>query len=244
MYIYPASFPPVSNREDWLQTVSIFDDDTGLPVELSGTTRAIPGAAFTSNAWTVIDGAIVTNSTTPITIPTFPMGNQLSALALTVGLGLGILAGDPITIQDTATGLNSMIGYVLSYAPATGALVVQIGQSFELEIRHWRTHRGGGFNTGYSTENNIGTYQGSGGPIISAQLGNGLSIVDIGYLQILIPVSVFGMLHAKTYLASMTMTDSINTRQLFAEAELPVIYGGVTRGALPNQTPASWANQF
>jgi hypothetical protein len=229
MYIYPALFPPVSNREDWLQFVSIFDDDTNLPIEFSGTTRAIAGAAFTSAAWTVIDGAIITTSTTSITIPNFPIGNQLSALPLTVGLGLGILAGDPITIQDTATGKNAMVGYVLSYSQATGALVVQIGLSFEMEIRPWRTHRGGGSFDDYSTSNNIGTYDGDGGPIISAQLGNGLTIVDIGYLQIRIPVSIFGELHAKTYLASMTLTDSVDTRSIFADAELPVIHGGVTR---------------
>jgi hypothetical protein len=238
------TFPKVSNREDWLQFVSIFDDDTGQPIELSGTTRAIAGAAFTSNAWTVIDGAIVTASTTPITIPNFPIGNQLSALALTVGLGLGIVAGDPITIQDTATGKNSMVGYVLSYVPANGALVVQIGCTFELEIRRWRTHPGGGSHDGYSTSNNIGTYDRGGGPQISAQLGNGLTIVDIGVVQIRIPVSIFGGLHPKTHLVSMSYTDSVDTRSAFADAELPVMHGGVSRAALPNATPASWANIF
>lgn len=244
MYIYPVQFPQVSNREDWLQSISIFDDDTGLPFEMSGTTRAVAGAAFTSNAWTVIDGAIVTTSATSITIPNFPIGNQLVALPLTVGLGLGMLAGDPITIQDTATGKNQMIGYVLSYVAATGALVVQIGQAFELEIRRWKISQGGGsFDDGYSTGNNIGTYSSEGGPIISAQLGNGILITDIGYLQILIPVSVFGTLHSRTHLVAMTMTDSVNTRQVFV-GELPIQFGGVTRGALPNQTPASWANKF
>jgi hypothetical protein len=244
MYIYPVQFPQFSNREDFLSTVALFDDDLGTAISLSGTTLAIPGAAFTSNAWTIIDGAIVTNSATSITIPNFPIGGQLLALALTVGLNLGILAGDPITIQDTATGKNQMVGYVLSYAAATGALVVQIGMAFEFEIRRWRRPgHGGGYSDGYSTSNNIGVYDTGEGPIISAQLGNGLTIIDIGYLQILIPVSVFGKLHERTYLAALTMTDSVNTRQIFV-GELPVQYGGVTRGALPNQTPAAWANTF
>src|SRR5437899_2059502 len=134
MYMPRLTLPQFSNREDFLATVSVFDDDTGQPVKLDGCT-VNGNAAFTSSAWTVIDGAIVTASATQITIPVFPIGGQLSALALTVAAGLGILQGDPITIQDTATGKNSMAGYVQSYTVSTGALVVQIGVTFQFQIR-------------------------------------------------------------------------------------------------------------
>jgi hypothetical protein len=243
MYIYPVQFPKVSNREDWVQSVALFDDDTNQPIKLDGTTLALPGAPFTSNAWTVIDGAIVTHSTTQITIPVYPIGNQLSALALTVGLNLGILAGHPITIQDTATGKNSMTGYVLSYAAATGALIVQIGLTFLLEIRRWDRQHYSNFDDGYSPSGGmIGTFDQSS-PIISAALGSGLTITDIGFLLISIPVSIFGKLHGRTYLAGLTMTDSVNTRQVFV-GELPVQFGAVSRNPAGNTTPAAWANIF
>jgi hypothetical protein len=224
MYAYPVLLPAFSNREDFLLTVSIFDDDTGDAIALSGTSLAVPGD-FTSAAWTVVDGAIVTTSTTSITIPDFPIGGQLAALALNVGIGLGILGGDPITIFDTLTGKNTMTGYVSSYVPSTGALVVQIGMTFQFEIRSQRRH---GNSSGYSQLYDIGVAPGeSDGPILSASLGNGIAITDIGFLQIRIPEIQVRRMRSKTYLASLTMTDSIDTRQVFI-AKLPEQYGGVT----------------
>lgn len=244
MYIYPVQFPQVSNREDLLITCSLFDDDTGDPIDVSGVTLAVPGQSFTANAWTVTDGQIVTNSATAITIPTFPYGNQLSARAFMVGLNLGILPADPIIIADTATGNNQLAGYVISYAPTTGALIVQIGWTFEFEIRHWRRGRGGaGWGDGYSSSPGAMSTYDETGPVLSAQLGNGITITDIGYLQILIPASLFGKLREHTYLIAMNMTDSINTRQVFL-GELPVQFGGVTRNPSPNAANAAWANQF
>jgi hypothetical protein len=215
--------PQVSNREDLLLTISLFDDDTGNPVLMDGT-QTVNGQAFTSSAWTVTDGAISTTSTTEITIPAYPFGNDLSSLSLTVGTGLAIEAGDPITIADEATGLNSMTGYVLSYASSTGALTVQIGCTFEFEIRRHGPHREG---SGYAPFYDIGTYCGDA-PIISAQLGNGNEYIDVGYIQIMIPASIFQKLRLGTYSAALTVTDSVNTRQMFV-AQLPVQFGGVSR---------------
>src|SRR5260370_40968240 len=103
MYLARTLLAPRSNREDFLETFGLFDDDTGQPIKLDGCTTA-NGQAFTASAWTVTDGLIVTTSSTPITIPAFPIGNQVSALALTVVIDLNILAGDPAAIADTATG--------------------------------------------------------------------------------------------------------------------------------------------
>ena len=208
----------MSNREDLLLPVSLVDDDTGSPINLSGTI-----GSGTFNSWTVVDGTIATTSATSITIPTLPIGNQLSSLALTVGAGLNILPGDPITITDAVTGQNSMLGYVLSYAAATGALLVQIGVTFTFEVR-----KGGPKNpgTGYISWYDFGTPDNIG-PLLSASLGNGIFITDIGTIQITIPAALIRKLEGGTYLCGLTMTDSVNTRQLLI-ATLPVFRGGTS----------------
>jgi hypothetical protein len=221
MYGWPTRLEPVSNREDFVLPVSIFDDELKQPINLSGTN----GTAFTGASWTVTDGAIVTASVTSIAIPAFPIGNQLSALALTVGTNLGILAGDPVSIVDPS-GQNTMLGYVISYAKATGALVAQIGMSFTFEIRKQGPHSPGYGYGGYPAFFDFGTPSGNAAEL-SASLGNGILITELGYLQITIPEVMFKKLRSGTYRASLVMSDSVNTRQLFV-ADLPVIYGGVT----------------
>jgi hypothetical protein len=208
----------MSNREDFLLPVALYDDDLDVPINLSGTT-----GSGTFSSWTIVDGAIATTSATTITIPTFPIGNQLSALALSVATDLSITPGDPITITDAVTGQNSMTGYVTRYAAATGALVVQIGVTFQFEIR-----RGGPKNTGsgYVTWYDFGTPD-NVGPLLSASLGNGIFITDLGTIQITIPEKLFRKLEGGTYMCGLTMTDSVNTRQLLV-ATLPVVRGGVT----------------
>lgn len=222
MYAYPIYLPEFSNREDLLLTVSLFDDDTGDALDLSYRTLAMPGD-YTNNAWIVTDSAIVTASNTSLTIPDFPIGNQLEAVTLTVGVNLGILPGDPITIADP-TGKNTMTGYVTSYAAATGALVCQIGITFQFEIRSLK--RSNDWDDGYTS-----SYDAVGstdyGPIITASLGNGLTIIDLGVLQIRIPELTFRKLHHRSYKASLTMTDSYDTRQPFI-ARLPIQSGGVS----------------
>jgi hypothetical protein len=238
MYQLATYLPPSTNREDYLRTLSIFDDDTLQPISLSGITLANSGASFTAAAWTVIDGNIVTTSATSITIPTFPItgANNLTALALTVAAGLGIKALDPIQIQDTATGKNILNGFVTSYNINTGALIVQIGWTFQFEIR-----RGGPRNTGtgyitwwdWSTPDDLG-------PLLQANFGNGyLSLIDIGVVQILIPESVMKTLGSigpfnatqadspGTYRANLTGTNGVDTRQ-FLVALQPIADGGVT----------------
>lgn len=193
---------------------------------MDGTQTAM-GQAFTSNAWTVKDGPITTTSTTSITIPVFPIGNQLTALALTVGLNLAILPGDPIVISDTATGLNTMTGYVISYVPSTGALVAQIGFNFGFEIRRSGARFDG---SGYIPWYDFGVPD-EHGALLHAQLGLGISIIDIGVIQIMIPAAAMWKLHNGTYSAALIVTDSVNTRQMFA-GQLPVQWGGVSRGQI------------
>jgi hypothetical protein len=238
MFQIATYLPPFSNREDYLLTLSLFDDDTTLPISLSGITLANNGANFTAAAWTVSDGAIATTSATSITIPTFPItqSNNLTALPLTVGAGLAIKAGDPIQIADTATNTNILNGFVTSYNINTGALIVQIGWTFQFEIR-----RGGPRNSGsgYITWWDWGTPDDLGA-LLQASFGNGfLSLIDVNVIQILIPeatvktlgsIGPFNSTQADspgTFRASMTGTDGVNTRQ-FLTGSQPIYDGGVT----------------
>lgn len=221
----------VSNREDLLFTVSVFDDDLNQPVDMSGVKLA-GSASFTGSSWTVTDGTIVTASTTTITIPAYPNTGQLSALALTVGLGLNILPGDQITISDP-TGLNTMTGSVVSYAGAIGALVVQVGWVFEFEIRrandphvNWN---------GYVPWYDWGTSSvANDAPIISATLGTGISLVDIGYIQVRIPASTMWTLRGGTYHMALVGTDGFDTREVLLEP-LHVEHGGIKQNAFSTQ---------
>lgn len=222
MYQNPVLLLPRTNREDFIETVGIYDDDTFQPINLHGITTA-NGQAFSGSSWTVTDGAIVTSSLTPITFPAFPIGNQLSALALTVGLGLAIKAGDPIVIQDQPTGLNFVRGFVTSYSAANGALVVQIGWTFQLEIRKLPPHWQPGLD--YSAFYDFGIAMDQ--PVLNASLGNGITIIDVGIIQLFFPEATFKTLFSGTYGMFLTMTDSVNTRQLFI-GRLPVLWGGVT----------------
>jgi hypothetical protein len=232
MYAWPITLPIQSNREDLLQTVSLFDDDTGTAIDISGRTLAGPGD-FTASAWTVRDGTIVTASVTPLTIKDYPIQNEMQATTLTVGLNLGILAGDLITIAD-ATGLNTMTGYVTSYAPQTGALVVQVGSAFDLEIRGRHNHHGG---CDYGPFSAVGT-DNVETPLITAQLGSGISVIDVGVLQIRIPAATVNKLRHKSYGAALVMFDGYDTRQIYI-ATLPMLYGGIATNAFSPQSTSS-----
>jgi hypothetical protein len=230
MYAFPVLLPAVSNREDLLLTLGLFDDDTGDAIELSGRTLANPGD-FTASVWTVTDGAIITNSTTQLTIPDFPIGDELEAVSLTVGDNLNILAGDPITIADP-TGLNTMTGYVVSYAPATGALVVLVSCLFEFEIRGGHSGHGDGYTASYD----IGGWGGTG-PIILANLGNGITIIGTGVVQVRIPAADLYKFHyTRTCRVGMNMFDGQDTRQVFI-GELPITRG-IGSGQFTSPIPA------
>ena len=225
MYVNPVYLPQFSNREDLLLTVSLFDDDTGQPIKLDGC-NTFNTQPFTGSAWTVTDGAIVTSSTTPLTVPVFPLFSaSLLAMALTVAPSLAINPGDPIVIADTPTGLNTFTGYVTSYSFSTGILVVQIGMSFLFEIR--RLVQSTYNNSGYETWYDFGVPDGCA-PLLKATNGRGISIIDIGVIQILFPASMTQQLRGGTYQTGLMMTDGVNTRQLFI-GPLPVFQGSVSK---------------
>ena len=225
----PVFLHPVSNREDLLLTISIWDDDTGDPINLSATVTA-SGMSFTAFGWEVITGPSSTFYPGQLTVPAPPIGNELSALTIPLGAGLGnfIKPGQPVKIADDATGLNYMLGIITSYDNVNGTLVCQIGNSFQFEIRSEAPRNASGYGSygGYTPYYGAGTINETN-PLIKAALGTGLTIVDLGVIQILILESTMRRLHLTTYGAYMTMFDGTNTRQVLI-ANLPVLYGGVT----------------
>src|SRR5260370_36069805 len=116
-------FKPFSSREDFIFNGAIVDADTGAFINLSGTT-----GSGTSSSWTVRAGNVITTSTTTITIPSLPIGNQLSTLSLTVPAGLAIVARNPVTIVDG--GNNPMPGHCTNYCSPTGLPHCQIVVAF------------------------------------------------------------------------------------------------------------------
>jgi hypothetical protein len=214
--------PVFTNREDFVLPIGAIDDDTGAPFNLAGVTLA-GGSSFTGSSWNVTSGGVGTTSSTTLTIPAYPIGSQLLAVTLTVGTGLAILPGQPVTIADP-TGNNTMSGYVTSYKASSGLLVCQIGFSFQFEIRRQRPNEAG---VGYVTWYDFGV-QSDIGPLLSASLGNGILITELGKILVTIPEAQFKQLNGEgTYTASCTMTDSQNTRQMLLAA-LPVLQGGVS----------------
>jgi hypothetical protein len=234
MYGNPVLLPQVTNREDLLRTVSLFDDLTGQPIDFSGRTLQFPGD-YTFASWKVVDGIINTTSTSLITIKDYPFGNEMQAISFVVGLNLGILPGDPITISDSLTGLNTLTGYVTSYAPATGAIVVQIGAAFDFEMRAHHGHHGDGYSSFYGAVGDGG----GDGPIIRAQLGSGITVIGTGVIQILIPAAQMFQIHrARTYNVALGMYLGPDTRQIFLGKQ-PVLYGGLSTQPIPPAQPAN-----
>ncbi len=237
MYAYPVLLPAITNREDFLRTVSLFDDDTGQAIDVSGRTLANPGD-FTAAAWTVTSGLSISNSVTPLTIKDYPFGNEMQALSLTIGLNLPILAGAPVTIADTATGKNTMTGFVTSYVPATGAMVAQIGAAFDFEMRGHHNH--GWDNCDYGSSMLIGSDSGEGTPIVQAQLGSGITVIGIGVVQVLVPAATLFKTRHKTYNVAMAIYLGGASRQILLGKQ-PILYGGLSAMTI---VPAAISNPF
>lgn len=222
MYAYPVTFPPFSNREDFQQVFGFKDDDTGDLINIAGVT-----GSGTFALWAVRAGLVITTSNSVLTIPQFPYTSELSALALTVPAGLAITAGNPITLTDGVTGLNTMQGYVTSYNIATGAMVVQIGWTFQFEVRQVDPSRRT-WGDGYTAWPAIVGAADVIAPILSGSLADGrLLFVEMNKLMVRIPETIWRRLNLGLYGVGFTATDSYDTRSLTV-ATIPILYGGVT----------------
>lgn len=160
----------------------------------------------------------------------------MQVLALTVGLNLPILAGDPVTIADTATGKNTMTGFVTSYVPTTGAMVAQIGCAFDFEMRGHHHHN---FDCDYGPSSGIGSDVGDT-PVVQAQLGSGITVVGLGVVQVKIPASILFKTRHRTYNVAMALYLGGDTRQILLGKQ-PILYGGLSTMPI---VPAATSNPF
>lgn len=222
MYQPSTQFPEVTNRESFTQLIGVYDDDNGDPVSLTNI-----GGSGTFSAWDVQ----VMNALYGDTVLT-----AASASALTIGNGtinatiaaaLAITPGQYVNFAAQSDATNFMQGQVVSYNPTTGAISFNVASvSIQLEIRR---ERGPGYNRdGYGPYATVGEYD-WGAPILTAAIGNGISIVDTGIFQIYFSETSMRSLGPGMHSVAATLTsaDGIDTRQLFL-GRLPIAWGGVT----------------
>lgn len=222
-----VTLPRISNREDLYLLVGIYDDDTGDPIVLSGAT-----GSGTYTGWNVGVKPPGTPPTTPnvvTTTSTSTMTIMDGQQTLVVGRNLAIVPNQnvavaPLGISFLTTG---MYGTVVSYVAATGSLVMQVGKSFQFEIRRQQPRN---ISDGYVAWWGIGTTA-DYGPLIVVTNGTGITVVDVGIIQIEILETQIRQLctpnFGNTFGVGLTMTDGYSTRQIFS-GSLPVTYGGVT----------------
>lgn len=202
----------------------MYDDATGDPISLLNY-----AGQGTFSAWTVDissslygDTLIEASSTTQLTIG----GGTINA---TVGTGLAIKAGQFANFQAQADTTNFMQGTVLSYNSSTGAISFSVASvSIQLEIRRERGPGASQNYDGYGSYAYVGEYDWNAA-ILTASIGNGISIVDTGIFQVYFPETSMRSLGAGMHSVAATLTsaDGVDTRQLFL-GRLPVMAGRVT----------------
>lgn len=146
-----------------------------------------------------------------------------------VGNALNIIPGNIVKFTSTADTTKWMIGTVDSYDPATGILVFTVATvAIELEIR--RVERNGSMfrDSGYGANYALGSYD-CAQPILTASVGNGITIVDLGIFQIYFSETQFRQLSSGVHSVAATLAsaDGVDVRQLFL-GRLPVLSGMVT----------------
>lgn len=106
----------------------------------------------------------------------------------------------------------------------TGDLIDLTGITIQLEVRKFRSaHPNSG---GYGTSFGYGAC-GDSGPVLSASIGNGITVIDTGTVQLFFSETQMRALDPATYSIACTISDGLNTRQLFL-GRLPVLDGMVT----------------
>lgn len=82
------------------------------------------------------------------------------------------------------------------------------------------------YDSGYSNFGDIGAAN-DYGPQIVLTLGAGLTVVDLGMLQVSISLDQMRTLSPDTYSIAMTASNGVDQRQLFL-GRLPILFGGVS----------------
>jgi hypothetical protein len=224
MYMPSTQFPQITNRESWTQKVLLSDDATGQPINLTNT----QGQGTFSN-WAVQVAAtlygVTILSTTSVTSLTIGNG----AFNAVLPTGLPISPGQFVTFISQVDTTQWMQGQVTAYNAGTGAITFTIATvAIQLEIRRVSRHGSDFRDSGYGAQYQLGSYD-CDRPILTASIGNGITIVDQGIFQIYFPESSFRQLGSGMHSVAATIAsaDGVDVRQLFL-GRLPVFAGGVT----------------
>lgn len=100
--------------------------------------------------------------------------------------------------------------------------------SIQFEVRRPRPVGGRGYAEGYgSAYYDFGSY--GEGPILTAAIGNGISLLDVGVFQVYFSETQMRALYPLTWNVGCTLAslDGVDTRQVF-RAKLPILDGWVT----------------
>lgn len=224
MYMPSTQFQPVTNRESFSQLIGVYDDSTGDPISLTNTSGQGTFAAWSVQVAAALYGATLL---TAVSVSSLTIGNGTFNAVLPTGLA--IIAGQFVTFISQANTTSWMQGVVNSYNPTTGAINFTIATvSIELEIRRAERHGSDHRDSGYGAAYTLGSYD-CDRPILTASIGNGITIVDQGIFQIYFSEMQFRQLGSGMHSVAATLAsaDGVDVRQLFL-GRLPVLSGRVT----------------
>lgn len=224
MYQPSTQFPQITNRESWSQLVGVYDNETGDPINLTNTSGQGSFSGWVVQIAASLYGAslLTTTSSTVLMV-----GN--GAFNAILPTGLAIAAAQYVTFIAQNAQTNWMQGIVSSYDPDTGAISFTVATvSIELEIRRAQRNGSDFRDSGYGANYTLGSYD-WGAPILSASIGNGITIIDQGIFQVYFSETQFRSLGSGMHSVAATLAsaDGIDVRQLFL-GRLPVLSGGVT----------------
>lgn len=221
MWANPVYIPEITNRESWSPTIALYDDDTDEPLNLTNTQGQGTYAAWSAQVSDEINGEVLltTVSTTSLLIG---QGTKTA----TVELGLDISAGQSVKFLYQSDTTQWLQGLVTSYNALTGALVFVVSTvTLLLEIRRAReTRNNSGYIPFYDWDSTTDE-----GPLLTAEIGDGITIVDTGVFQLYFSRDDMRTLDPGTYIVGCTMesSDGVDVRQLFI-GRLPVLSGYVS----------------
>lgn len=224
MYQPSTQFPQITNRESWSQLIGVYDDATGDPINLTNTS-----GQGTFNNWAVQIAAALYG---PTLIATTSQNSQTIGNGTfndVIATGLAIVPGQFVTYTAQTAQTNWMQGQVTAYNPATGAISFTVKTvAIELEIRREQRHGDYFRDSGYGASYTLGSYD-FDSPILTASIGNGITIVDQGIFQVYFSETSFRQLGSGVHSVAATLAsaDGIDVRQLFL-GRLPVFSGRVT----------------
>lgn len=224
MYMPSTQFPQITNRESWSQLIGVYDDATGDPINLTNTAGQGTFANWAVQIAATLYGAALLST---ISQSSLTIGN--GTFAAVVPTGLAITPGQFVTFISQPSTTNWMQGQINTYDPDTGDITFTIATvAIELEIR--RVQRSGSDfrDSGYGANYMLGSYDWDQ-PILSASIGNGIEIVDLGIFQVYFSETQFRSLGSGMHSVAATLAsaDGVDVRQLFL-GRLPVFSGAVT----------------